>query len=163
MIRSRNSKTVRISVWLLAAMVLALAAEAAPPSQSSSVGGGSGLAYDQPKEITVAGTVERLVTHPASGGPPGFHLFITTSGKTIDAHLGPFLSRQNQETLVSGQSVQIVGTSISIHGKDVLLARQLIFGGRLVTVRNARGALVRERPARRTTGDSKPPVTGGAQ
>ncbi len=163
MIRSWNRKTAQIFVCLLAAMLLALAAEAATPSQSSSVGGGSELAYSQPKEITVVGTVERLVMHPASGGPPGFHLFITTSGKTVDAHLGPFLSKQNQEKLVAGQSVQIVGISTNLHGKDVLLARQLIFAGRLVTVRNERGALVREHPARRTTRDSKPAVNGGAQ
>ncbi len=163
MIRSRNSNIVRISLWLLAAMLLALAAEAATPSQSSSAGGGSGLSYDQAKEIAVVGTVERLVTHPASGGPAGFHLFVTAAGKTVDAHLGPFLSKRNQEALVAGQSVQIVGISSSIHGKDVLLARQLIFGGRLVTVRNERGFFVREHPARRATGESKPAANGGAQ
>jgi hypothetical protein len=163
-IRCRNSKAARISVCLLAAMLLtALAAEAATPAQSSSVDRGSGLAYDQTKEVTLVGTVERLVTHPDSGGPAGFHLFISSSGKTIDAHLGPFFSRQNQEALEAGQSVQIVGISTSIGGKDVLLARQLIFGGRLVTVRNERGALVREHPAHRGTRDGKPAVNGGAQ
>lgn len=163
MIRSRNRKTARISVWLVAAMLLALAAEAATPSQSSPAGGGSGLAYDQTKEVGLVGTVERLDAHPASGGPPGFHLFITASGKTVDAHLGPFLSKQNREALVAGQPVQIVGISTSIHGKEVLLARQLIFAGRLVTVRNERGFLVREHPARRTNRESKPAVSGGAQ
>ena len=162
MIRSRSIRTVRISVWLLAAMLLALTAEGATPSQSSPAGG-SELAYDHPKEITVIGTIERLDKHLVSGGPPGFHLFVTTSGKTVDAHLGPFLSKQNQEALVAGQTVQIVGISTSIHGNDVLLARQLIFSGRLVTVRNERGALVRERPARRITGDGKPAVNGGVR
>jgi len=163
MIRSRNSKAPRIAVWLLAAMLLALAAEATPPAQSSSVDRGSGLAYDQTKEVTLVGTVERLVTHPPSGGPAGLHLFISTSGKTVDAHLGPFFSQQNQEALEAAQSVQVVGISTSIHGKDVVLARQLIFGGRLVIVRNERGVLVREHPAHRTTRDSKPAVNGGAQ
>lgn len=163
MIRSRNGSSACVSVWLMAAMLFALGAEAATQPQSSSADGSSGWAYTQPKEITVAGTVERLVTHPVSGGPPGFHLFVTTSGTSVDAHLGPFLSKQNQQALVSGQPVQIVGINCSIRGKDVLLARQLIFGGRLVTVRNERGALVREHPARRTNGDSKPAMRGGAQ
>jgi len=163
MIGRPNSKPVRVFAWLVAAMLLAMAAASATPPQSSSSGEGSALAFDQTKEVTVVGTVERLVTHPASGGPAGLHLFISSSGKTVDAHLGPFLSRQNQEALVSGQSVQIVGISTNIHGKDVLLARQLIFAGRLVTVRNERGALVREHPARHTTRESKPAVNGGAQ
>jgi len=163
MIRSRNSKAARISVWLVAAMLLALAAEAATPSQSSSVDRGSGLAYDQTKEVTVVGTVERFVAHQESGGPAGLHLFISTSGRTVDAHLGPFFSKQNQEALESGQSVQIVGISTTTQGKDVLLARQLIIAGRLVTVRNERGALVREHPARRTTRDSQSAINGGAQ
>ncbi len=163
MIPRRNSKAARTSVWLVAAMLLTLAAEATTPSQSSSVGGGSGLAYDQTKEVSLVGTVERLVAHPVSGGPGGLHLLISTSGKIVDAHLGPFLSKQNQEALAAGQPVQIVGVSTSIQGRDVLLVRQLIFAGRLVTVRNERGALVREHPARRITRDSKPAVNGGAQ
>jgi len=163
MIRCWNSKAARISIWLLAAMLLALAAEATTPAQPSSVDRGSRLAYDQAREVTLVGTVERLVTHPDFGGPAGLHLLVSTSGKTVDAHLGPFFSKENQEALEAAQSVQIVGISTRIQGKDVVLARQLIFAGRLVTLRNERGALVREHPARRTTGDSKPAANGGAQ
>ena len=163
MIRSRNSKAVEIFVWLLTTMLLVLAAESTTASQSSSVDRGFGLAYDQTKEITFVGTVERLDAHPASGGPAGLHLVISTSGKTVDAHLGRFFSKQNQEALEAGQSVQVVGISTRIQGRDVVLARQLIFAGRLVTVRNERGALVREHPARRTTSASKPAVNGDAQ
>ncbi len=163
MIRRGNSKAARISVWLVAAVLLTLAAEAATPSQSSSIDRASGLAYDKTKEVSLVGTVERFVAHPQSGGPAGLHLLISTSGKTVDAHLGPFFSRQNQEALESGKSVQVVGISTSVHGNDVLLVRQLIFAGRVVTVRSERGALVREHPARRTTRNSKPAVNGGAQ
>jgi hypothetical protein len=163
MIGRPNCKPMRVFTWLVAAMLLAMAAASATPPPSSSSGEGSALAFDKTKEITVVGTVERLVTHPASGGPAGFHLFVSTSGKTVDAHLGPFLSKQNQEALAVGQSVQIIGVGTNFHGKDVLLARQLIFAGRLVTVRNERGFFVREHPARRTTRDSTPAVNGGAQ
>ena len=168
MFRGRHTRTVNIFVWLLAVMLLASGAAAKAPSQSSSVGD-SELAYGHQKEITVVGTIERLVTHSAPGGAPGFHLIITTAGKTVDAHLGPFLSKQNQEALVTGQPVQIVGTMTRMQGNDFLLARQLIFGGRLVTVRNERGALARgAHPARRaavrsTTGGGKPVANGGVQ
>lgn len=155
MIRSRNSKAARISTWLVATMLLALAADAATPSQSSSV--------DQAKEVTVIGTVERFVAHQESGGPAGLHLYISTSGRTVDAHLGPFFSKKNQEALAAGQSIQIVGINTRSQGKDVLLARQLIFANRLVTVRNERGVLVREHPARRSTRESNTRVNGGTQ
>ncbi len=105
MIRSWKSKATRISLCLAAAMLLALAAEAATPSESSPGGSGSGLAYDQTKEVTLVGAVAQLVTRPASGGPAGLHLLISTSGKTIDAHLGPFFSKRDQEALEAGQSV----------------------------------------------------------
>ena len=39
--------------------------------------------------------------------------------------------------------MQVVGVRENVHGKNVLLARQLIYGGRQVTVRNERGFLVR--------------------
>ncbi|MGB9233412.1 MAG: hypothetical protein WCC04_03300, partial [Terriglobales bacterium] len=96
MIRNRTSKAARAFVWLVAAMLLALAAQATTPPQSSSAGPYSGIAYDQANEVTVIGTVVQF-SHPAAGGPAGLHLLISASGKTVDDHLGPFFSKQNQE------------------------------------------------------------------
>ena len=173
MTRSRTHRAVLISAWLVAAMLLAGAAYAAAPSQSSSAGR-PGSAFDPANEVTVMGTVERFVSH-SEGGPLGLHLLITASGSTVDAHLGRYFSKENQEALQAGETVQIVGVNENVHGKNVLLARQVIIGGRVVAVRNERGFLIhphrirpdishpnlnREQPTAR---DNKPAVNGGAQ
>lgn len=109
---------------------------------SSSAGRGFGFIYDPAREVTLVGTVQEFVTQHVAGSPMGLHILISTSGKTVDAHIGPVLSKQLQETLHVGELVQVVGVRENAHGKNFLLARQLIYGGRQVTVRNERGFLV---------------------
>lgn len=117
----------------------------------SAVGRGVGFAYDSAKEITVVGTVNQVVARPAVGGPVGMHLLISIPGTQIDAHLGPYISSENRQALKPGQLVQIVGVNENVHGKNLLLARQLIFNGRSVTVRNERGFLVHNTDSSRKT------------
>jgi hypothetical protein len=152
---------VLISGWLVAAMLLTVAAQAAAPSESSSAGRPAS-AFDPANEVTVTGTVERFEAH-SEGGLLGLHLLISASGNTVDAHLGRYFSKENQEALQAGEPVQIVGVNENAHGRTVLLARQVIFGGRVVTVRNERGFIVHPHKQQGTTRDSKPVVNGGAQ
>jgi len=166
MIQTR-SRSARIAASLVAALLLAVGTQAAP-SQSSSANQGLGFTYDRANEITRVGTVEELVAHSAPGSPPGLHLLISASGKTIDAHVGPFFSKQNREALIAGQPVQVIGVNENVHGKDVLFVRQLTFAGQTVTVRNERGFLVRENLVREHLARSVPYKTklaakGGAQ
>ncbi|MGB9235522.1 MAG: hypothetical protein WCC04_14015 [Terriglobales bacterium] len=124
---------------------------------------GIGFAYDATKEITVAGTVKGFVSQPSAGSPAGSHLLISSNGQTVDVHLGPYVSRENQQALHAGQLAQVIGVRENVHGKKVLLARQLIFNGRLVTVRNERGFLVRNLVPGRKNGDAKHAGNGGIQ
>jgi len=162
-----RSRSALIATSLVAALMLAVGAQAAS-SQSSSASQGFGFTYDRANEITVIGTVEELVARPAPGSPPGLHLLISASGETIDAHVGPFFSKQNREALIAGQAVEVIGVNENVHGKDVLFVRQLTFAGRTVTVRNERGFLVREHllrehQARSAPHQTKLAVKGGAQ
>lgn len=119
-----------------------LAVLSASAKESSSAGQGFGFVYDSTREVTLVGTVQEFVTKHSASSPMGLHVLISISGNTVDAHIGPMLSKQLQETLHVGELVQVVGVHQKVHGKDVLLARQLIYGGRQVTVRNQRGFLV---------------------
>jgi hypothetical protein len=157
---SRTCRSARALLTFATSLLLAVALQASD-TQTSDVGKGFAFAYDSAKEITVEGTVQEVVTHPAPGSAVGIHLLISSEGKIVDAHLGPFVSAQNREALVLGQPVQIVGVSANVHGQDVILARQLIIGERQVTVRNQRGFLVR--PVVRRAQMSKPAVNGGGQ
>jgi len=127
--------------------------------------------YDRAHEITVNGTVQEVVTKHIAGSPFGMHLLVAGSEGLVDAHVGPYLTKDIQEALHMGLPVQIVGAMEESHGKHYLLARQLIFGGRTVTVRNENGFLARvqgARPARsrretRVEKTSQVELNGGAR
>lgn len=147
-------KTARALACVAACMLLAaLSAHAFASEGATSAGQGLGFVYDPAREVTLVGTVKEFVTHHIAGSPLGLHVLISTSGQTVDGHIGPLLSKQIQETLHVGELVQVVGVHEKVHGKDVLLVRQLIYGGRQVIVRNERGFLMGT--------DSRPEVHNG--
>jgi hypothetical protein len=143
-----------IILWaalLLALLVaVALPAVAAPGSKGTHLP--SRFAYDKAHEITFNGTISQVVSHPAKGTLPlGTHLMVASSGTTRDVHLGSLLSKEVTETVLRpGQPVQIVGMNMTLRGKSVVLARQVITGGRLITVRNENGFLVMGTKPRRS-------------
>lgn len=161
MIASWIRRFSRASLILAITLLFATALQASD-TQISAVGKGFAFAYDPAQEITVEGTVQEVITHPTPGSAVGIHLLISSEGKTIDAHLGPFLSAENREALTLGAPVKVVGVNAPQHGQVLFLARQLTIGERNVTIRNQRGFLIREVPQRRAQ-ISKPVVTGGAQ
>jgi len=135
--------TARALACVAACMLLAaLPAQASAPEEAASAGRGFGFVYDPAREVTLVGTVKEFVTHHIAGSPMGLHVMIFASGQTVDAHIGPVFSKQIRESLHVGELVQVVGVHEKVRGKDVLLVRQLIYGGRQVTVRNQRGFLV---------------------
>jgi len=78
------------------------------------------------------------------------HLLVAGPQGVVDTHVGSFLSKATKESLQVGTSVQIIGATVTLRGKEYFLARQLTVDGRTVTVRSKHGLLVREHtPARR--------------
>ncbi len=134
-------RTARALACVAACMLLA-ALSAHASEEATSAGRGFGFVYDPAREVTLVGTLKEFVTHHVAGSPTGLHVLISTSGQTVDAHIGSVLSKQIKESLHVGELVQVVGVHEKVHGKDLLLVRQLIYGGRQVTVRNERGFLV---------------------
>jgi len=147
----------------MASVLFIVIAARGASSREPAIGQGFGFAYDPVQEITLVGVVKRLVSQPATGSPIGLHLLILSDGKVVDVHLGPYVSRENQRALRAGELVQVIGVNENVHSKNVLLARQLVFHGHLVTVRNERGFLVRNRESLRKVHDSKTVMNGGIQ
>jgi len=149
---------------LFAICTLQLSAQTAP---STSAVRPSSLGYDKAHEITINGVVQEAVVKREAGSPFGLHLLLTGSKGVIDAHLGQFMTKKTQESLQAGTPVQIVGAMETIHGKNYLLARQLIFSGRQITVRSENGFLLRpiSSNSRAALAESKfrTVLTGGAQ
>lgn len=153
-----------LSGLLFATMAVSLDAHAASVSRP---GQGFGPVYDAARETTFEGTIQEVVVEHTAGSPAGMHLMVAGPKGLVDAHIGPFMSKETKEVLQPGVPVRIVGASIELHGKTYFLARQLTVDGNTVTVRSPRGFLVRTqspRPDRaRTRKTSQLGPDGGAQ
>lgn len=93
------------------------------------------------KEVAVVGTIQKVVSKHGAG----FHLLLNTENGTINSDLGPYVSEDVRQTLTSGQQVQVIGVSQTSGNHNCLLARQLVFSGRKVVIRNEHGFLVHPR------------------
>jgi hypothetical protein len=155
----RKTRTVCMLARLAAVVIIsASATQAITVEKSTSIGRGLGFVYDPAQEVTVVGTVRGFAPSTSAARPAGVHLLISASGKVVDAHLGPYLSKETQQALHSGQLVRIIGVNEKVGGKSILLARRIVFSGRQVTIRTERGFLVRSDFPHR-----KPAGNGGAQ
>lgn len=129
-------------VVLLTGLLLAMAVPLSAQVRESHPGRGFNAPYDAAHEITINGTVQEVVTRHALGTAPGMHLLVSGADGVVDAHVGAFLSKETRAALHEGLPIQIVGAMQELHGKQFLLAREITFGGRMVTVRSRTGFLV---------------------
>jgi hypothetical protein len=106
------------------------------------------LGYDKAHEVTVNGSVQGMTRERRGDSPFGLHLFLAGSQGVVDVHLGPYLSKETQQALRIGTPVEVVGAIETTRDGRCLLARELIFGGREITLRNENGLLVRGQDAR---------------
>jgi hypothetical protein len=142
---TRFTKPTRMIVGLLTGLLFATMAVplGAQPASESRPGLGFGPVYDAAHEITVNGTIQKIVTRHVVGSPAGMHLLVARPEGVVDAHVGPFLSKETKKALQTGTPVRIVGATSSLNGKDYFLVRELTVGGSTVTVRSEHGLLVR--------------------
>jgi hypothetical protein len=140
--RSVSNRSAMIAA--LSTMVLAIAAipVAAQPATESSAQHGFGVIYDRAHEITINGSIQKVVLKSVPGAPGGLHLLVAGAQGLVDAHLGPFMTKEIQAKLQNGTEVQIVGAVEHVRGKSYLLAREVTVGGSTIIVRNERGFLL---------------------
>ena len=132
--------TIVLRAFAAAITVMLLIAAAGAQTNSSAVERTSARAAQPNAEVTISGTVDGFHNRSdLTGGPMGAHLLVRVSGGSVDAHLGPFFSRNNSKALIAGEAVEAIGMWTNIHGREVLLVRQLRVGDRTITVRNERG------------------------
>ena len=108
----------------------------------SSIGPGVGAPYDLAHEVTVIGDAQEVVTEQVVGRLHEEHVLVAVAQSIVGAHLGPYLGKDVQQALQAGTRLQIVGAMETLHGEQVPLAGQLIFGGRMITIRSPHGFLV---------------------
>jgi hypothetical protein len=107
--------------------------------------------YDSKTEAKLAGTVEEVKTgdgvagHGGYGccpemGSQGTHILLKTEKETIEVLLGPssFLKEHKIE-IVKGDTVEAVGSRVTIAGSPALIAREIRKGETAVPLRDASG------------------------
>lgn len=145
--RTRLTKPIHTTMiaGLLAGLLFAIMAVplGAQPASETRVGQGFGPVYDLAHQITLTGTVQEVVTRRMSGRPVGMHLMVAGPQGIVDAHVGPYLSKDMKEALHTGTPVQLVGVMASVRGRKYLMVRELNVGGTSVTLRNEHGFLSR--------------------
>jgi hypothetical protein len=146
--RSRTTKPIPISIKMIAGLlagllfaILAVPLGAAQPASETRTGHGFGVTYDRAHELTLSGDVQQVVTRHVAGVPGGMHLLVAGPKGLVDAHIGPFLSKEMKEALHTGTPVRIVGAMATLNGREYLLARELTVGGTTLTIRGEHGFL----------------------
>lgn len=102
--------------------------------------------YNPSTETTVNGTVESIqrVAGPGGGrgrqGLGGTHVTLKTIAGTVYVHLGPtaFLDEQ-KIAIAKGDTLEIVGSRVTVDDQSVLLAKSVKKGDSLWTLRDASG------------------------
>jgi hypothetical protein len=101
--------------------------------------------YDVKTETTIKGTVESVETITGTGGRGrramgGTHLVVKTDRETIEVHVGPtaYLTEKGV-TLAKGDTLEIVGSRVTIDKEPVVIAKQIKKGDNTWTLRDASG------------------------
>lgn len=99
--------------------------------------------YDNAKEVTVAGTVSKVLAQASPGMVPGAHLLLTTSSGSLDVSLGTVALRgQGALSVETGQQVQVTGVPKTFRGAQFFLARTVTVGTQVYAIRNGHDILV---------------------
>ena len=134
----------RVSI-LGAAMLLVIGAVSVLLAQTPGTGRGASPMYDVKTETTIKGTVESVETVTGTGGRGrrglgGTHLTVKTEKETLEVHVGPtaYLTEKGI-TLAKGDTLEILGSRVTIDKEPVVIARQIKKGDNTWTLRDASG------------------------
>ena len=130
----------RVSIVAAAVLVVGVVSVA-----SAQTGRRGSPMYDVKTETTITGAVESIetITGPSGRrrrGLGGTHLIVKTKTETLDVHVGPTAYLTEQKiTLAKGDTVEILGSRVTIDDEPVFLVRQIAKGTDKWTLRDASG------------------------
>ena len=106
---------------------------------------GAGMMYNASSETTIKGTVESVDQGAQGmmmkmGMGMGTHLSVKTAEGQKQVMLGPsnFISSKGF-TFSKGDEVEVTGSKVTMAGADYLIAREVVKGGKTLTLRDKTG------------------------
>ena len=107
---------------------------------SAQYGRGGMPQYDPKTEVTVKGTIQDVQQQTGKRGWSGTHLILKTDAGTFDVHVGPSsYIAQKEFSFAKGDTIDVVGSKITITSKEALLAREITKDGKTLVLRNGQG------------------------
>ena len=106
--------------------------------------------YNTGAEVTINGTVDEVEQITGTGangqtwscprGWTGTHLMLKTDTGTLPVHVGPsaYLTSKNF-SIAKGDKLTILGSKVQYQGSDFLIAKEIIKGSEVLTLRNSAG------------------------
>ena len=96
--------------------------------------------YETATEVTLWGTITKVETHMGRMGWNGTHLVVSFAAETLTVHVGPsnYIDQQGF-SFAAGEQIEVIGSRIKFEGTDVLIARQIKKGEKVLTLRNSQG------------------------
>lgn len=117
-----------------ALMALAVAVAFAQPRKARQA-----RIYNPATEQTISGEVQD-VQLTQRGRVSGMHLAVKTDAGTVDVRLGPSDYIKNQGfTFAKGDTVEVVGSKVTVAGVEALIAREVTKDGKKLTLRDTTG------------------------
>ena len=128
-----------------ATAVLVVGAASVLAAQTMGMGRRASPMYDVMTETTITGTVESVEAVVGMGGrgchaQGGTHLVVNIEKEPITVHVGPTgCLAETAITFAKGDSVEVLGSRVTINTEPVLIARQIKKGDMTWTLRDASG------------------------
>jgi hypothetical protein len=141
----RESALMRQLVAALCATIVALflLAPGGVPLQAQTAGKTATpltFRYDAAEEVTLSGTVARVLARGEPGMIVGAHFLLQTSAGLVDASLGRFaFEGRDALTVAAGQQVEATGVMRTVKGGQVFVVRTLEIQGEVYVIRNEHG------------------------
>jgi hypothetical protein len=124
-------------IFIVAFVLLALSSTVVAQAGVKSRGSRN---YDTKTETTIKGTIDEVEQQAGRHGRMGTHLLLKTDSGPLTVHLGPssYIAGK-QFSFAKGDSVEVLGSKVTLAGKEVLLAREVTKQGKTLILRNAQG------------------------
>jgi hypothetical protein len=104
--------------------------------------------YDPKTEITFTGAVEKIHRLPNANMPTGMHLIVKSRNQSTEIRLGPAAFVEKTMEFKEGDSIQIIGSKITMMGRTVVIAREVRKDDQVLTLRDEKGVPVWSRTGR---------------